>query len=192
MNYSRLLLYSSMFLVISIPLMLHYQYAYGSNKLVEVNYLAVKEDHPDYMKRINLLKNPIINASSMEKFISEAIIEIFNYSVGDEQSGDYEGEKYFTKFGLSRYKESKEKFNDYLESNGVVLVNSVIDGDIYLTGIAEPQIGNKQYRYDLKIITTLKGLGGKKIGKKSMTLILKEDGVINNKYGIAIDSYTMN
>ena len=88
--------------------------------------------------------------------------------------------------------EVKERYNNILDEREVVLVYSVISNDIYLTGIAEPKIGNKQYMYDFQIITTIKGLGGKQQSKRSVTIILKQDGVINNRYGIAIDSIAIN
>lgn len=192
MNYTRFLIYLILAITLIFPIAIHLQYAYGSNELTKVNYIAVKEDVPDYIERINLSGDPIVNTSSVEKFIKEAFNEIWNYSVKEELNGNYKGEKYFTEFGFEVYKEVKERYNKVLDEREAVLVYSVISNDIYLTGIAEPKIGNKQYMYDFQIITTIKGLGGKQQSKRSVTIILKQDGVINNRYGIAIDSIAIN
>ncbi len=173
---------------IILPITYYINFNYSSNYTYEKRYFTVKKDDPSFFKEISLNKKPIINSKTLELYIKESVVDIFNYSpkvINNHLNGI---EDYFTEVGFNSFSENIKYVADIEAERGMVLKKTTVTEGPFLLGTAKVLGGQRLWKYVLSTTELQKGLGGSESKRRSVIIILKELKFSKNKKGVAIDS----
>lgn len=173
---------------IILPITYYINFNYSSNYTYEKRYFTVKKDDPSFFKEISLNKKPIINSKTLELYIKESVVDIFNYSptvINNHLNGI---EDYFTEVGFNSFSENIRYVADIEAERGMVLKKTTVTEGPFLLGTAKVLGGQRLWKYVLSTTELQKGLGGSESKRRSVIIILKELKFSKNKKGVAIDS----
>lgn len=173
---------------IILPVTYYINFNYSSSYTYEKRYFTVKKNEPSFFKEISLNKKPIINSKTLELYIKESIVDIFNYSPKVIDSHLDYIEDYFTEVGFDQFTETIKYVADIEAERGMVLKKTVVTEGPFLLGTAKVLGGQKLWQYVLSTTELQKGLGGTQSKSRSIVVILKELKFSKNKKGVAIDS----
>lgn len=193
MNYIKRNIIKLNFIVIGIslillPILFLFNYNFSSEETYKKDYYILKSGTPEYIDKIYLSKNPIINSETLLNFTKEAVIDIFNYKTHEANDHARKIQKYFSDLGYEIFKpELKSMILSDMDTNAVIKKTIVIDGP-YLLGTGKLLSGERLWKYVLNTMELRSGLGGTQKKIRSVELILKEIKFSENNKGVAIDS----
>ncbi len=171
---------------IILPITYYINFNYSSNYTYEKRYFTVKKDDPSFFKEISLNKKPIINSKTLELYIKESVVDIFNYSpkvINNHLNGI---EDYFTEVGFNSFSENIKYVADIEAERGMVLKKTTVTDGPFLLGTAKVLGGQRLWKYVLSTTELQKGLGGSESKRRSIIIILKELKFSKNKIGVYI------
>ena len=173
---------------IILPIIYYINFNYSSTYTYEKRYFTVKKDDPSFFKEISLNKKPIINSKTLELYIKESVVDIFNYSPTVINDHLDNVENYFTDVGFESFGETIRYVADIEAERGMVLKKTTATDGPFLLGTAKVLGGQRLWKYVLSTTELQKGLGGSESKRRSIIIILKELKFSKNKKGVAIDS----
>lgn len=154
----------------------------------EKKYYIVKKNDSSFLKKAEMLDNPILNLESIKSFVKEKTIVLFNYEIAFANDKLNSEESSFTKFSFKNF---NELFNYRVEQeskSGVVIKESTItDGPYYLGNYN--YLNKNAWKFYLQIKETRYGLSGNiNFSNKTVIMIVVDDDFNKNGKGLAIDS----
>tara|TARA_Y100000588_G_scaffold23752_1_gene23778 strand:- start:9791 stop:10336 length:546 start_codon:yes stop_codon:yes gene_type:complete len=173
---------------IILPVTYYINFNYSSTYTYEKRYFTVKKNDPSFFKEISLNKKPIINSKTLELYIKESVVDIFNYSPTVINDHLDNVEDYFTEVGFNSFGETIRYVAEIEAERGMVLKKTVVTDGPFLLGTAKVLGGQRLWKYVLSTTELQKGLGGSESKRRSVVIILKELKFSKNKKGVAIDS----
>lgn len=171
-----------------LPLIYYINFNFSSQYTHQQRYFAVKKDEPSYFKEISLNKKPIINSKTLELYIKESVVDIFNYSPKVITDHLDKVDIYFTDVGFNSFEGVISNVAAIEAERGMVLKKTVVTNGPYLLGTAKVLGGERLWKYVLNTVELQKGLGGSDSKKRSLVIVLREMKFSRNKKGVAIDS----
>ena len=171
-----------------LPLTYYINFNFSSQYTHQLRYFTVKKGDPSFFKEISLNKKPIINSKTLEMYIQDSMVDIFNYSpklISDHLDNI---EIYFTDVGFENFSLVISDVAAVEVERGMVLKKTVVTEGPYLLGTAKVLGGERLWKYVLNTVELQKGLGGSESRKRSIIIILREMKFSKNKKGVAIDS----
>jgi hypothetical protein len=172
----------------SLPLIYYINFNFSSQYTYQHRYFTVKKSEPSFFKEISLNKNPIINAKTLEIYIKDSVIDIFNYSPKLINDHIENINIYFTEIGLNNFRNVIIPISQVEADNGMVLKKTTVTNGPYLLGTAKVLGGERLWKYVLQTTELQKGLGGSDTRRRSIVIVLREIKFSKNKKGVAIDS----
>lgn len=171
-----------------IPFISWYNFNFSVEKTYEKKYYLIKEDDFDYIKKISLNNSPIINSETLEKYIVDAVVDIFNYEPRIFEVYLEKNKDYFSNIGYSNFENTFSEAANIEDSNGVVYKQAIVIDGPYLLGKAKLLSGERIWQYVLKIKDLSQGLEDRDLKTRSVVVILKESNFSKNNKGVTIDS----
>ena len=134
---------------IILPVTYYINFNYSSTYTYEKRYFTVKKNDPSFFKEISLNKKPIINSKTLELYIKESVVDIFNYSPTVINDHLDNVEDYFTEVGFNSFGETIRYVAEIEAERGMVLKKTVVTDGPFLLGTAKVLGGQRLWKYVL-------------------------------------------
>lgn len=188
-NTQKIVYFTVILTLLLMPFFNYFYYNYVSQKTYTKDYFLIQNENFDFLKKVELQNNPIINNKSVKDFAVESVLTLFTYEIHNANKKLSENQNLFsTNLAYETFKNIFEyRVNDE-DENGYILKETVITDGPFVLGTFQTT-SFQAWRLYMTIKEMRYGENGEiNYSNKKIFIIVKTNDFNKKSRGISIDS----